>query len=337
MIEIKEIKRNFKSMYLLIIAIFVVVTLSFMIQGSSEIITNMNKSHYNKVGTISFYSLEDKYDKLRDNLNTNDIEKFRLKMESPKEINYEFIGEGDISEFFLVNKDSFNIKDNEIIIPTTYALYNDKKVGDKITIKNNDLNILGFSDDSSDNSFLINLETAKQLNLKIDSLELNLSNDLTDVEKNNFVEKLSNNLESEAFSNIEYRSTFERTNARITIIILISIFSMISIYTNILNERKEKYYIFKFSGMKKFKFFKILLTELIFVYLFSFLLSLVIFYSVNSYLLKEVFGILRYDLTLSSILHVFFDFFIILLIFMNINIAFYFKKSLIEGFKEGRK
>ena len=197
------------------------------------------------------------------------------------------------------------------------------------------MNIVGLSDDSSDNAFLISTDTAKLLNLNTDSIELDLSDELTDIEKNSFVENLSEELNAKADSNGLYKNTFDRTNGKIIIVILISVFSMMVIYYYILSERKEKYYIFKFSGMTKNKFYRILIVELLVTYIFSFLLSLIIFSVINTLLLKNVFGILRYDLTLSSIIHVFLVFIVILILFMSVNIYFYFKKSLVEGFKEG--
>lgn len=334
MIEIKEIKRNFRGMYLLIFSIFIVVTLSFMIQGSSEIVTNMNKEHYHKNGTFIFSDLKDDYDNYKNILKSKNIEDFELNLEFPKDIDTNIISEVSINEYFLVTIDSLELKYKDIIIPSIYALQNDLKVGDKIVIRNNELNIAGLSDDARNNAFSVNLETAELLKLKIDSLEIDVSDNMTDVEKNSYIEELSKELNSTPISNANYRSTFERTNAKMNIVILIAIFSMMSIYYYILSERKEKYYIFKFSGMTRYKFYKMLIIELIFIYVLSFILSLVLFYFVNSILLKEVFGILRYDLTLSSVIHVFIVFLVILLLFMTINISFYFKKSLVEGFKE---
>lgn len=336
MIELKEIRRNFKSMYLLIFSIFIVVTLSFMIQGSSEIVTNINKEFYHKNETITFDSLGNEYEKLGKNLKSNNIENFRLNLEFPQEIDSDIESYSSIYQYFLVNKESIDIKDKDIIIPMPYSLYHDLKIGDKINIRDNELNIVGYSDLSTNDAFLINIETAKLLNLKVEYLELNLIDSLNDVEKNEYIDELSNELNSEVNSEVLYRSTFERTNAKISIVILISVLSMIFIYYYILSDRKKKYYIFKFSGMTRKQFFKMLISELIVTYLFSFILSLTLFSLVNSFILKRVFGILRYDLTISSILHVFFLFLLILLVFMSINISFYFKKSLVEGFKEDK-
>lgn len=337
MIEIKELKRNFKSMYLLILAIFIVVTLSFMIQASNEIVTNINKEHYHSVGTITFDSIGNDYDKLDKVLRSKNVENAKLKLETPEEIdvNIDTVGGVSIYDYFLVNMDSQNLNVKEIEVPTIYALYHNFKVGDEIIIRNNELNIVGLSDDSSDNAFLISTDTAKLLNLNTDSIELDLSDELTDIEKNSFVENLSEELNAKADSNGLYKNTFDRTNGKIIIVILISVFSMMVIYYYILSERKEKYYIFKFSGMTKNKFYRILIVELLVTYIFSFLLSLIIFSVINTLLLKNVFGILRYDLTLSSIIHVFLVFIVILILFMSVNIYFYFKKSLVEGFKEG--
>ena len=111
MIEIKELKRNFKSMYLLILAIFIVVTLSFMIQASNEIVTNINKEHYHSVGTITFDSIGNDYDKLDKVLRSKNVENAKLKLETPEEIdvNIDTVGGVSIYDYFLVNMDSQNL------------------------------------------------------------------------------------------------------------------------------------------------------------------------------------------------------------------------------------
>ncbi|MFM1542682.1 FtsX-like permease family protein, partial [Helcococcus ovis] len=120
----------------------------------------------------------------------------------------------------------------------------------------------------------------------------------------------------------------------ITILLFLSIFNILFVYWNILNNRKRRYFIYNFLGIKKRQFYKMLLSEVVIIYILSFIAACLIFVCIDSIILKNIFNLYRYSLKIEFIIFIFVLFLILLVIFTYFAIRKYFNKSVIEIYKE---
>lgn len=348
-IIIKEFKRNFRQDFLLYISIIITSLLCFLIFASNTIIENKNEIRYNNRITYTLISPDNNTDYFISLSEKDYIKSLFISYKLPKDFNPNEGFSGEIRLQRRIYADacseqkvydghlpSISSRDNEIGLPLVYAMANDIKVGDSINFLGKELTVVALTDAFTTNRFISNLKVLNDLDLEIDRLEVGFSNDLSDVRCKEIVEELNNKLsprELESSAKFFLSANSKYLPAIIQIIIL-STLSLVFIYTHILNNRRKKYFIFRFNGMTKKNFYAMLLWELIIVYLFSFIAAILIFYVFDYVILRSIFKIIRYDLRFSSIAIVFISYLLILLIFMFFNIRRYFKKSLVESYKE---
>lgn len=310
---------------------------------------NENKIEFNKYVVFNFEKPKANYDYYINLANNNKIKDFDLIFSFPDDFDtsIQYMSETKIRyDLKIINRyNNFAPKgklpiidtdENVIAVPVLYALANDLEVGDEITISGKKIKILGFTDASNFEAFVTTPKVVKSLNLTPNLLRINTKENIKETERKQLYEEIIENTKPDNVfqDNKPYRETNEKLRPIITLLILLSILSLVFIYNHILNMRKKKYFIYRFNGMDSKQFYFMLLTEILFIYLISFILSLMIFYIYDGILMKQIFGILRYDLKLSSMTLVFVTYLIILIIAMSINIRIYFKKSLVESYKE---
>ncbi|MFM1539578.1 FtsX-like permease family protein, partial [Helcococcus bovis] len=100
------------------------------------------------------------------------------------------------------------------------------------------------------------------------------------------------------------------------------------------NNRKRRYFIYNFLGIKKRQFYKMLLSEVVIIYILSFIAACLIFVCIDSIILKNIFNLYRYSLKIEFVIFIFVLFLILLVIFTYFAIRKYFNKSVIEIYKE---
>lgn len=349
-LTLKEFKVNFKKNYLFIISLVVTITLCFMIISSQMILHDKKNIYYKNNISYSFYDINTNADNIKELLDDERVEQFYLFYDL--DINYNSKEKqqiiNDINNSILLKKNyeyslpkgkipSIDSDEDIIAIPTLYALLNEIDIGDQIDFFGTKLKVVGYTDMTLFDSFVTNLGVIEKMNLKPSTIEIDPNNNLNDFEVKNLVEDLSKKVNSTNYetSISEALDLNESLRFILSVIITLSMLSLLFVFTHILNTRKNKYFIFRFNGMTKLQFYKMLLFEIITTYIISFGIALLLFYVYDSIILEKIFKINRYNLKLSSIYTIFTLYLIILIIFMFINIRKYFNKSLVESYKKG--
>lgn len=355
---LKEIFRNIRQMYLYITVLVLSTVFCFQILSSNQVRIENRRSLTDKNITAT-YQFTDSYKSVYKDaveiLNKyKDIHIFDIKYKFPQNFNIEMNKRGEfrINRFFYTmfkmnNKfqiysgkiPDFKSDDLEISIPLTYSLNNEVKIGDHIDINGTDLKVIGITDyTGGNNAFVISLNTAKKLNMKAVEAEIKLKDDISKEERIKIYNEINNLMGENVFIDIDtsggMMESIPRMYPIITILLCLSIFNILFVYWNILNNRKRRYFIYNFLGIKKRQFYKMLLSEVVIIYILSFILACLIFVCIDSIILKNIFNLYRYSLKIEFVIFIFVLFLILLVIFTYFAIRKYFNKSVIEIYKE---
>lgn len=348
-IILKEIKNNFRQNYFLIGALVTSIILCFMVIASNMIIENKREIEYHKKIIYTFEKPKSDTKKYIELSKDEDISKYNIFYNLPKSFSIpkEYKTEESISSQVMISKIEGKITDKgrlpeldsdelEIAVPRLYALVYKLELGDSIDFLGLKLKIVGFTNILSQNSFVTSISTMEKLNIDPNKIEIVLNENLKDTERRDKLKILEKEINPDniSYSSKGYRDTNEKMQLAVRILIILSTLSLIFIHTHVLNKRRKKYFIFRFNGMSRLQFYGLLLIEIVFIYLISFIISVALFYMYDLILMKQILGILRYDLKLSSILMVFVTYIVILIISIFISIRRYFNKSLAESYKE---
>ncbi|MFL8951559.1 ABC transporter permease [Helcococcus kunzii] len=277
-------------------------------------------------------------DKLQKN---NNIKSFYVNYFFPKDLQKKikvkedpYINEILISYYDYKNDDS-KFKLNDIKIPRKLSLMYDIKLGDKYNFDNKDFNIIGFTQSGLMNSFMISYPTAKNFNIPIESVHVIFDEFISDKDFREGSVELKNMLNAKK---IEYGSTL-KFPAEVTglfslsLLILVSVLNVIFIFMNILYDRTKQYFVYRFSGMTRWQFYKLLLFEVLLDFIISFTLAIIIFTLANELLVKGVLGVMRYQFRYKFISYVFVGYFAVYMVLIALGIRKYFNKSLMESYK----
>lgn len=232
-------------------------------------------------------------------------------------------------------EENIEILENEIAVPRKLSLIENIQIGQEYYLYNKEFIIKEFTQTNYFNSFIINYNDSKKMNLKVKNISIMINPYISDIERENIINRVKNILSS---NNIEFLENLEIDTGKITIfslslLILTSVLTVIFIFTNILLDRTRQYFIYRFSGMTKVQFYEMLLFEVVLDFIFSFVIATVLFICANEFIIKGIFGILRYRFRFSFILYVFVVYFIVYLLLIVFGIRKYFKKSLMESYK----
>ncbi|MFL8951563.1 FtsX-like permease family protein [Helcococcus kunzii] len=319
-----------------------------MVLASNTIIENEREIKYSKNLVYNFEFPKEKLDYYLNFAKNNKLKSLQLYYDFPSDFNIDenYQSEAIINYTLLLLNNlstpapkgkipTLVMKEDVIAVPIAYALGNNLNIGDKIEILGKQIEIIGFTDLAFNDSFVTTQQVVNELKLSPNMLKIYFFENIRDTDVKEILNNVMDNLEpSNIYPEDKYfRSTNDKLKDFIILLVSVSILSLIFIYTHLLNMRKKKYFIFRFNGMQSKQFYFMLLIEILFIYLISFVLALVLFYLLDVVILKNIFGILRYDLKISSILLVFVIYLIILVISMSFNIRRYFKTSLVESYK----
>lgn len=348
-IALKELRSNIYKNKLLIFGIIMSIFMCFTVLAANMFDENEKELKYSKNLTYNIYSPTNDFEKYELLSKNENISFFQIQYLHPTKSEYLQLNFDDIpiGERILAvrEKDYIAQKGNipnyssgkkEIAIPTIYALANNIEIGDSINFYNTELKVIGFTDILLNESFVTNTKVMKNINFDIYAFSFKLDEKLTDIERKDMVNDITNLLQSNnvEVSNRGFLPTNQKLIFPLVLIIFLSTLSLVFIFTHVLNTRRKRYFIYRFCGMKKFHLYNILLTELFSKFILSFFISVVCFYLFDLVILRRIFGILRYDLKLSSIILVFAIYLTIMMSFMFLSIRRYFKNSLIESYKE---
>ncbi|MFL8887972.1 FtsX-like permease family protein [Helcococcus kunzii] len=348
---LQEIRDNFPKLKYLIITLIISITICFMIIFSTNKLYNNREEDFNKTSTAEYKISTEGLNKL------NLIQKYKLNF-----MNLYFYPPGDLgrkidnlisssgylftNDFFVPDDKStrpsytgkvpkFSDKEMEIAIPKEYSYIKNIKINDNFEVNGENLKVVGFTDSHHNNSFIISLETAKKLNLSINKLWVNLNDDYTLSERKDIYDNVSNILNTN-YKIINFKGYNDPILGSIemqTSIIGLAVLNITLIYWYVLESRKKRYFIYRFSGMNEKYFYKMITFEIFIIYLVSFFIALSIFILIKFLVLKTILNIDWYDISLSTILLVFVLFLLILVIATILNARKYFKNSLMESYK----
>lgn len=269
------------------------------------------------------------------------IDYFYIKYNFPKEVSSlikekedPYVNEMLIS-YYDYKYDDSKFKLNEIKIPRKLSLMNDIKIGDKLNFFDNEFKINGFTQSGLMNSFMISFDTAYKLQIPIQSIHVTFDEYISDKDFENNSKEIKNTLSAK---DIVYGNTLkfpvEITGMfSLALLILVSVLNVIFIFMNILYDRTKQYFIYRFSGMTRWQFYKMLLFEVLLDFIISFALATVIFIFANEFIIKGILGVYRYQFRYRFIIYVFVGYFIVYLILIALCIRKYFNKSLMEAYK----
>lgn len=349
---LKEINNNIKSMKMYFFVIIFSIIFCFQILSSNQLkisnVRNVTDKYF-----FAKYELDSSnklmYKDILDNY--KDIKFYNILYKFPKNFDVEKrIGRYRINNnfFSIYNTDSnyriysgklpdINSKNFEIAIPLIYSLDKNIKIGDFIEIDNLKLKVIGLTDfTTSYDAFVVSPKIAEELKLSLSNLIVNLNESIDKDKRINIYEEIGDKIKSSPLIDTsgKMKENIEKMGPIIFIVLSVSILNILFVYWNILNNRKKKYFTYKFLGIKKKFFYKMLLMETVAVYMISFLIALGLFIFIDTVVLKLMLNINRYELRLDSVLFVFGLFLILLLVFTYFVIRKYFKKSIIEIYKE---
>lgn len=350
----KEIIRNIKQMYLYIIVLILSAVFCFQILSSNQLRIDDRRALTDKNISANFIFKNLDKSKHIEILNKyKNINIYDIRYEYPQNftVNKDF-GENEISDYFYTiynfkksyqiysgSLPDFDSNNLEVAIPLIHSLNNDIKIGDYIDINRLSLKVIGFTDFAGGHdAFVVSLNTAEKLNLKSVEAEINLTDDISKEKRLDIYSEINNLMGKNVYTKIDtsggMQESIEKMYPIILIVLALSILNILFVYWNILNNRKKRYFIYNFLGIKKRQFYTMLLSETIAIYIFSFLIACILFITIDSVILKGIFGLNRYSLKLDFIVFVFSLFLVLLLIFTYFAIRKYFKKSVIELYKE---
>ncbi|MCT1795412.1 FtsX-like permease family protein [Helcococcus kunzii] len=236
---------------------------------------------------------------------------------------------------FYQNTSNEKLAPFEIMIPAKVNLKRNINLNDTIKLFNTDFKVVGFTKSSLFNSFIISFESAQKLNIKPLSVDVILNEKISDNDFVNILDKLSKTLN---VNNYELGNTLKlpiEETALISLgqLILVSAINVIFIFMNILYDRTKQYFIYRFSGMTRWQFYKLLLFEVLLDFIISFTLAIIIFTLANELLVKGVLGVMRYQFRYRFIPYVFVGYFAVYMVLIALGIRKYFNKSLMESYK----
>lgn len=335
--------QNKKNSKINIFALIFSIVLCFMLLSFAE-----QKKQDESIINIKSQNVKYNFPKINEKIikelkNDKNIEYFYLSYLFPKEFEKFFEEEFEENmERFMISFYENNTKNNDLInfkqikIPKKLSLKKDFKIGDFLKINEEKLDIIDYTDSNLLNSFIISLETAQYLNLEIESANIVFDKNISDKMFEDRINKFLNFFDVKEYElgnsmklPIESTAMFS-----LSLLILISVLNVAFIFINILLERKKMYFIYRFFGMKKSQFYKIVLFEIVLDFVISFTISTLIFIALNEIFIKNILGIMRYQFRYKFIIYVFLTYFLIYIVLMYFSLKKYFAKSLIMKYKE---
>lgn len=342
----KEIKTNIKSMKNFILSIIVVSLISILILSSGRFteIENLLKFEdkvlflfKNPNGKVNDYLNIIKYYNIDRFLITSDVKEVnelarkyanKFKVEKIDPILYvRYSKEKEDTYKGLLPK--AEDKDNVIAIPYLYANVKKINIGDNFIIKNKTFKIIGFTPDQ----FYVSLSGLESIEGKFNQFMVGFEKGVKDTEKDKILSEISKILHTNNPEIYRAEDPIGKYLPMIIILMIFSIFEVVSVYNHILNMRKKRYFTYRFLGMKRRDFYKMITIEVLSVYTFSFMLSIIAYYILDFGILRGIFGVIRYSLGIKSVITVYLVFLLILLLFMFNNIRKYFSREILQSSK----
>lgn len=226
---------------------------------------------------------------------------------------------------------SYNSTDMVIAIPKEYMNDNKLKIGDKLNINSYILKIIGVTDSSLENSFVISIPTYKKIGLSIDNIFFHpkLNIDLDDIpyifKRIKQVTGVEGRLENSEV--LEEQDTIGRNyNKHLVIVSIISLLNISMMTVYIQRKRLKTFFIYKVMGMTKKKYFVLNLILGLIIFIPSFLLAILFSYLLNDIFFKRIANLVFFHISIKSYLIIFIILFfiylfILLVIDKTINIS----------------
>lgn len=346
----KELIKNFKGMRLFIFILVLSIVFCFQIFASNQHLNNESLAKYKKAQMLEYENPGKKDEFFVGISQMPQVYTAKTAYRIPKSISFpkDYKSEERIGrEFFSIIKAAEKAKacegrlplagekDNLVAVPQIYAMDKGIKIGDKVNFFGHEVKVVGFTDMVYWNSFIITLKLARDIGLEMDRFEIQLDPDLREVEREEFLDKFDKDAgglklrdEFIPIADVEVKVGF------ITLVLVaISVLNLMFIYWHILNKRKKKYFVYRFLGMKKSVFYKLLYSELLITFLGSFAVAVLVFNMIDRIIFRKILGLVRYDLSLRSMILVFVSVLVIMAIMAFFSIRKYFNKSLLETYK----
>ena len=266
------LRKKTTKIYLLIYTI--ILSTLFTLFIAKNIMVELENNNYNG----SFIEIEDD-----GNININ-------KLDNIDKIYHAVYIKENYNKVFFINDDSYNLKNNEIIIPIKYQ--KEMQVNDELELEiaNNTYKFIvkDFLNFKNDNLFIVSNNIIKENNNLDKSYLLVLKNWL---KKDKTFDEISDNYKNVNISSYFYTSNDSYTTFITIITILLSIliflFAIILMVTcfNIIQDEKKKNEIYYKLGYSKKKILKFNSIKIIILVMLSFSIAL-IFSSIIIYILK---------------------------------------------------
>ncbi|WP_282926815.1 ABC transporter permease [Helcococcus kunzii] len=339
--KLNEYLINKNSSKINILVLIVSIIICFMYLSHSEYLQNSNNVMNTKSRWINFINPIVNMEKINKLKKIKELDYFFLEFDFPKSLEKKYKEEyGTQLNKLLIskydkNENYIDMKSDNIMIPKKVSLIEDISVGEKFFLDDEEYIVKGYTQSQNFNSFIIGYKKSRELGLNINKINVMINKYINDNKREKIINDIKKIISPQRvdFSEDIKIPVEELGQYSILLLILTSALNVIFIFMNILYDRTKQYFVYRFSGMMRGQFYKLLLFEVLLDFIISFTLAIIIFTLANELLVKGVLGVMRYQFRYKFISYVFVGYFAVYMVLIALGIRKYFNKSLMESYK----
>lgn len=226
----------------------------------------------------------------------------------------------------------YSDEDNVVSVPHYVFEYYKYKLGDKIIINGQEFIIKGVTGLELGARFIVSVSGAKRIGLGNLSLSLDLNDALGRSEIDQVKTDVLGVVNKENANLIEsppLRDANDTILPMLLVVFILSIFNIILVYNYSLEKRRVRRSIYRIEGLNNKRMFLHSTVELVVIFLFGACIASLYVEIFNNFIMKVLFKINRYTLSLSNYLFLFGIYFVIYILLATFNNRKLFKENIL--------